>query len=80
MHRHHNEGAGEFQVVVSCQRETGAGVISLRRRNSRKLEEKAVEDSRRGSNGAAGSTNKVQMVKTCHKRISNIKQTSSQRT
>ena len=21
VHRHHNEGAGEFQVVVSCQRE-----------------------------------------------------------
>ena len=51
-----------------------------------KLEEKAVVDwewsreSRRWSNGAAGSTNKLHMVETCHKRISNIKQTSSQRT
>ena len=40
VHRHHNEGAGEFQVGVSCQRETGAGVISLRRRNSRNLRRK----------------------------------------
>ena len=37
-------------------------------------------ESRRWSNGDAGSTNKVQMVKTCHKRISNIKQSSSRRT
>ena len=37
VHRHHNEGAGKFQVGVSCQRENGAGVISLRRRNSRNL-------------------------------------------
>ena len=40
VHRHHNEGAGEFQVGVSCQRETGAGVISVQRRNSRNLKRK----------------------------------------
>ena len=40
VHRHHNEGEGKFQVGVSCQRETGAGVISLRRRNSRNLRRK----------------------------------------
>ena len=32
VHRHHDEGEGEFQVGVSCQREIGAGVISLQRR------------------------------------------------
>ena len=31
-HRHHDEGEGKFQVGVSCQREIGAGVISLQRR------------------------------------------------
>ena len=40
VHRHHNEGAGKFQVGVSCQREIGAGVIRLRRRNSRNLRRK----------------------------------------
>ena len=44
VHRHHNEGAREFQVGVSCQSETGAGVISLQWWNSRKLEEKAEEN------------------------------------
>ena len=44
VHLHHNEGAGEFQVGVSCQSETGAGVISLQRRKQQKLEEKAVEN------------------------------------
>ena len=37
VHRHHNEGAGEFQVGESCQRETGAGVISLQKGNSSNL-------------------------------------------
>ena len=40
VHRRLNEGAGKFQVGVSCQREIGAGVISLWRRNSRNLRRK----------------------------------------
>ena len=32
VHRHHDECEGKFQVRMSCQREIGAGVISLQRR------------------------------------------------
>ena len=42
VHRHHNEGAGESQVGVSCQGETGAGVISSQKKQ--KFDEKAVEN------------------------------------
>ena len=31
VHRHHNEGAGNFNVGGSCQKKIGVGVISLQR-------------------------------------------------
>ena len=44
VHRHHNEGVGEFQVGVSCQREIGAGCDQFAEEKQQKLEEKAAED------------------------------------
>ena len=100
VHRHHNEGAGEFQVGVSPKRSLCVSVTNrsgwqsaahqhqFAEEKQQKLEEKAVEDQTEDevesrvdeANGAAGSTNKDQMVKRCHMRIRILKQTSSRRT
>ena len=45
VHRQHDEGEGEFQVGVSCQREIGAGVISLQRRKQYRRSEQSTLES-----------------------------------